>query len=256
MPRVIAALFLAVAGPSLVSGQEAARQPSTETAPFLRLGVLRPGRPAEESAPDFSRAAAQDAPAVAAAAKIQGDQAAAGTRWAAVRFLGTVDPRSYPEAEAALIEALRTDRVEAVRVEAARSLARLGTGSPAVLAALNEVLAGKEKEGQRPETSERVATAALEALRTLVHRPSEKEDQAPVLLPPELRQPGGADDVRTEAWQHVARRIGAPASSEAAPAVLPPPPKTQPRPEPVRSRPVPAWLHHDLRPIGTIPERP
>lgn len=254
MPRVIAALFLAVAGPSLVAGQESARQPSADAPPLL-LGVLRASRRTEPPTLDFARSPAQDDPAVAAAAKIQGDQAAAATRWAAVRFLGTVDPRSYPEAEAALIEALRTDRVEAVRVEAVRSLARLGTSSPAVLAALNEVLAGKEQEGQRSETSERVATAALEALRTLVQRPAEKKEPAAVLLPPELRQPGGADDVRTEAWQHVARRIGAP-RSEAVPAVLPPPPKAESRPAPVRTRSIPAWLHHDLRPIGTIPERP
>ncbi|HTN74609.1 MAG TPA: hypothetical protein VL096_05160, partial [Pirellulaceae bacterium] len=61
-------------------------------------------------------AAALAAPgSVGAAAKIQADQAAAKERMLAVRFLGTIDCHWYPEAEAALVAALRADRSECVR---------------------------------------------------------------------------------------------------------------------------------------------
>src|SRR2546425_250805 len=61
-------------------------------------------------------------PAEAAAAKIRADEAGAKARRTAVKYLATVDCHYYPEAEAALIAALRADRNECVRLEAALAL--------------------------------------------------------------------------------------------------------------------------------------
>ena len=57
-----------------------------------------------------------------AAARIKADEAEAKARRAAVRYLGTVDCHYWPEAQAALIIALRADRNECVRLEAALAL--------------------------------------------------------------------------------------------------------------------------------------
>src|SRR5262249_25016443 len=59
-----------------------------------------------------------------AAAAIKKDEAEAAARRAAVRYLGTVDCRRWPEAEDGLINALRADRNECVRMEAAFQLGR------------------------------------------------------------------------------------------------------------------------------------
>ena len=59
---------------------------------------------------------------MSAAAKIKQEEMAAHARCDAVKYLATVDCHWYPEAEAALICALRTDRSECVRYEAAVAL--------------------------------------------------------------------------------------------------------------------------------------
>ncbi len=59
-----------------------------------------------------------------AAARIKEREAQAKKRRADVRYLGTVDCRRYPEAEAALVGALRGDENECVRWEAALALGR------------------------------------------------------------------------------------------------------------------------------------
>ncbi|HEY1860769.1 MAG TPA: hypothetical protein VGG61_10465, partial [Gemmataceae bacterium] len=56
------------------------------------------------------------------AAKIKKDEIEAKKRAAAVRYLGTVDCHWWPDAEKGLINALRADRNECVRFEAALAL--------------------------------------------------------------------------------------------------------------------------------------
>lgn len=114
-------------------------------------------------------AAAQNAPGAAgAAAKIQADQAAAKQRVLAVRFLGTVDCHWYPEAEAGLVAALRADKSECVRFEAAKSLARGCCCTKTTIEALSICVEGSEKDGNPSENSLRVQLVALEGLQRCV----------------------------------------------------------------------------------------
>ena len=99
-----------------------------------------------------------------AAARIQQDEAEAKARRAAVRYLGTVDCNYWPEAEAGLITALRTDRNECVRYEAALSLGRGCCCTKAVIAALSLTVSSSTSDGNPAENSERVRAAAQFAL--------------------------------------------------------------------------------------------
>jgi hypothetical protein len=98
-----------------------------------------------------------------AAAKIKQDEANAKARRAAVRYLGTVDCRRYPEAEAALIASLRGDANECVRLEAALAFRNGCCCSKKVIEALTAAVSG-EKTADPAETSPRVRCVAAEAL--------------------------------------------------------------------------------------------
>lgn len=106
--------------------------------------------------------------AVGAAAKIKADQNAALKRRDAVRFLGTIDCHWFPEAEAGLIAALRVDRSECVRFEAARALARGCCCTKTTIEALSICVAGDDRDGNPGENSLRVQLMALEALQRCV----------------------------------------------------------------------------------------
>ncbi|MCC6418637.1 MAG: hypothetical protein IT429_10420 [Gemmataceae bacterium] len=99
-----------------------------------------------------------------AAARIKADEAAAAARRADVRYLGTVDCRYWPEAEEALIGALRADRNECVRWEAAIALGRGCCCTRKTIEALAITASGSERDGFPPERSERVRAAALASL--------------------------------------------------------------------------------------------
>jgi hypothetical protein len=113
--------------------------------------------------------------AQAAAAKIAKDEAEAKERRAAVRYLGTVDCHYWGDvAEPALINALRNDRNECVRWEAAMAL---GNGCCCTMKTIQALtisvygvdkdgltVAGKFSDGFPVETSERVKASALAAL--------------------------------------------------------------------------------------------
>lgn len=118
--------------------------------------------------------------AQAAAAKIAQDEAQAKERRAAVRYLGTIDCHYWRDvAEPALINALRGDRNECVRWEAAMALGNGCCCTKKTIEALTisvygvdvdgEAVAGKGfdhpfKDGYPVETSERVKASALAAL--------------------------------------------------------------------------------------------
>ena len=124
-------------------------------------------------------------PAEIAAAKIRVDQAGAGARLAAIRYLGTVDCHWYPEAEAALIAGLRADRNEAVRFEAALALANGCCRTRSIVDHLSLVVSAGDKDGNPPENSERVKAMAGIALNNCLQN-------LPSLAEPPLARPTSA----------------------------------------------------------------
>jgi hypothetical protein len=99
-----------------------------------------------------------------AAAKIKQDEAEAKARRQAVRYLGTVDCHYWPEAEEGLINALRADRNECVRLEAAIVLGRGCCCTAKTINALTLTVTGSDKDGNPSETSERVQAVAANSL--------------------------------------------------------------------------------------------
>ena len=143
-PAAAAAAAPAAAAPAgniwskicLTPEQKAACKAKLCASPIVQLlgGALAPARAFSGGlVPRFCPAPGQANPAdmkkpadsaEGAAARIQQKEAEAKARAAALRYLGTVDCRRYPEAEAALVNGLRADENECVRLEAARALNR------------------------------------------------------------------------------------------------------------------------------------
>ena len=101
---------------------------------------------------------------IGAAAKVKQDKAGAAQRIEAIKLLATVDCTYWPEAEEALIGALRTDRNECVRFEAALALGRGCCCTCKVIVALSHTVCCSDKDGGFMEKSARVRAAAAEAL--------------------------------------------------------------------------------------------
>lgn len=99
-----------------------------------------------------------------AAARVKQDQAEVQARVAAVEYLGTVDCRYYTEAEAALVNALRADKSECVRLAAARALGAGCCCGKKAVAALTRAVNGDDKDGNPGERSEGVKALAFLAL--------------------------------------------------------------------------------------------
>lgn len=106
----------------------------------------------------------------AVAAKIKADEAGAKARVAAVEYLATVDCHYWPDAEAALIVALRQDRNECVRYAAASALGHGCCCTRKTIEALNLVVTGSEADDHPSETSERVKAASFNALQLCAMR--------------------------------------------------------------------------------------
>ena len=115
-----------------------------------------------------------------AAAQIKKDLEDAAARRAAVRFLGTVDCRYWPEAEEALILALRRDKVECVRWEAAIALQRGCCCTKNVRVALTKCIEGSDKDGAPAERSPRVIDAATFALSMCIFEEEKPADSDPL----------------------------------------------------------------------------
>jgi hypothetical protein len=111
---------------------------------------------------------------------------ASAERIAAVKYLGTLDCRYLPEAEAALIAALRADGQEAVRFEAATVLARGCCCTPKVMETLVLTISGSERDGHPAEKSARVRLAAARALEKCLAVNAPAEDG----VPPAAGKPG------------------------------------------------------------------
>ncbi|QEL19451.1 hypothetical protein [Limnoglobus roseus] len=124
-----------------------------------------------------------------AAARIKQLEAGAADRKAAVRYLGTVNCKRFPEAETALIGALRTDTNECVRYEAAMAFARGCCCSTKTIKALTLTVDGSDKDGNPPETSLRVRAMAAQALARCCGTVTEPPKEPPAELPPEKPTP-------------------------------------------------------------------
>jgi hypothetical protein len=136
-------------------------------------GLIPPCCPTTPNLAQQANAKAQGG-AVGAAAAIAADEADAPKRRAAVRYLGTVDCHWWPEAEAGLITALRTDRNECVRWEAAKALGNGCCCTKRVIEALTITAESSEKDGNPAENSERVKDSAMAALQHCLCCYSEK----------------------------------------------------------------------------------
>ncbi len=136
----------------------------------------------------------KDDGAVGTAAAIMKSEAEAKARRAAVRYLGTVDCRHWPEAETQLIKSLRTDPNECVRWEAALALSRGCCCNKNTIAALTDVLSEEPKDKHPVERSERVRAAAAGALglclATFTETVPEKPEKPETPKPPVASAPG------------------------------------------------------------------
>ena len=124
--------------------------------------------------------------AAGAAARIKADEADAKARIAAVKYLGTVDCHYWPEAQLALINALRADRNECVRLAAAVALGNGCCCTPKTVTALGITVAGTEEDGNPSETSERVRSAAYVALNQCVERFPPPAETGPQIEKPRI----------------------------------------------------------------------
>ncbi len=112
----------------------------------------------------------QDGGAESTANKIKQEEADAKARIAALKYLATCDCHYFPEAGAAIVLSLRTDKNECVRWQAARSLQTGCCCNPKVIEALTLTVSGNNKDGNPAETSPRVQSAACLALQLCLAR--------------------------------------------------------------------------------------
>lgn len=129
-----------------------------------RLGQLRQRILPNPRLKTPSLAELQAPGAVGAASQVKLDRANAEKRIEAVQYLGTVDCHVWPEAEDALIGALRGDRNECVRLTAAQVLLNCCCCTKKVIKALTEAANGTDCDGFPAEKSPRVRAAAQTAL--------------------------------------------------------------------------------------------
>jgi hypothetical protein len=125
-----------------------------------------------------------------AAAKIAAAEAQAKAKIADLDFLATKDCRRYPEAEAALLAALRTDPNECVRWAAAKALLTGCCCTPKIVKALTVVVNQSDKDGNLAEESERVRLTAFLALEKCLRacQPPKSDE------PPEKPAPKGKEE--------------------------------------------------------------
>ena len=153
------------------------------------LGPVCPPPPGTPGAPanpeDLKKPAASPE---GAAARIKAEEAQAKAKVAALEYLGTVDCRYYPEAEAGLIAGLRAEKNECVRLAAAKALANGCCCSPKVVKALTIAVSCSTADGFPAEASELVRTYAYVALERCLRRCVEEEPELPPEPPPAVKK--------------------------------------------------------------------
>jgi hypothetical protein len=139
------------------------------------LGPICPG-PNVPSADDLNKPATS---AQGAAAKIKAEEAQSKAKIAALEYLATVDCRYYPEAEAAMINGLRAEKNECVRLAAAKGLASGCCCSAKVMKALTICVNCSNKDGFPAEASELVRCYAYVALERCLRKCIDTEQEMP-----------------------------------------------------------------------------
>ena len=212
------------------------------TAPLTTLtgGVIPPFCPIMPSEKDLAAPGVQGAKAQAMKEALEGK-----ARRDAVRYLGTLDCRYFPDAQGALIAALRSDPIECVRLEAALALGNGCCCSKPVIDALEASVSGSDKDNNPGERSVRVRDAAYFALQRCLACYSEpvlepvddkKKEKPPVLrekdatgraepapMPTPVQQTAAlmtasVARARTTMTRYETARFGMAASSTSAPA--------------------------------------
>lgn len=131
----------------------------------LTGGLIKPFPPLAAA-----QALLKDPGPIGAAAKVKLDKAGAPDRVKAVKELSAVDCYYWPEAEDALVGALRVDRNSCVRLEAAKAL---GTGcccTKKTIAALSIAASSSDADGNPAEKCPQVVAAAHTSLRSCLER--------------------------------------------------------------------------------------
>jgi hypothetical protein len=196
--------------------------------------VFHPFRPPTVSYHASERRAGPISQVEMAAATIKASELDSERRLAAVRYLAGIDCTFNPEAEAGLLAALRNDRHESVRYEAALALSNSCCWTKKTVDALNQAMVGGTADGNPAERSDRVRRSAWQALSLYA---AAVNPQQPQQLPTQVSAP-------------VIRRTSA--------ETQPPPRATgnllsvAARSSPTRT-PTPSSLA-PLRPIGVVPE--
>ncbi|OAI55096.1 hypothetical protein AYO44_02860 [Planctomycetaceae bacterium SCGC AG-212-F19] len=167
----------------------------TKPMTMMSGGLIPPCCPTAPSAAELAEAADDPGP-LGAAAQVAADEAKAKKRRAAVRYLSTADCHWWPEVEKALIVALRTDRNECVRLEAAMGLGHGCCCTRRVIEALAITVEGSSRDGNPSENSERVRACALQSLNHCLgcyRSPPEpvggEQKEKPQPLPPSVQAP-------------------------------------------------------------------
>ncbi len=171
----------------------------TKPASIATGGIIPNFCPIKPSDDDLKKPGAEGA-----AAQAIKDAQEASARRKAVRILGTFDCHWYPEAELGLAAALRTDRAECVRLEAAIALNRGCCCTRLIVEALEDCVGGTDKLGPS-ENSPRVRAIAAMALDRCLCCPEAMavvEEPVPVNdgkdlreEPRKLEEPGGAKPI-------------------------------------------------------------
>ncbi len=158
-----------------------------------------------------------------AAAQIKKSEAEAKARAAAVKYLGTVDCHWWPDAEVALSNALRADKNECVRYEAALALGRGCCCTKAIVKSLTICVNGTEEDGNPSENSARVRMAAEFALNHCLETVPQKieggektnggekkSQKAPEKLPEKTAQQGEASEEHIHLTAYYAKQQSRP----------------------------------------------
>jgi hypothetical protein len=141
-----------------------------------------------------------------AAAKIKAELASSKEKIADLEFLGTKNCKRYPEAEAALINGLRAEKEECVRLAAARALQKGCCCTLKVMKALLLCVNGSKKDGNPVEDSPAVIAAARIALERCVMNcgsTAEEPPEKPAPSKPESKEAKPSEDVTRAAYEEV-----------------------------------------------------
>ena len=148
------------------------------------LGPLCPGPTAANPA-DLQKPATSPQ---GAAARIMEEEAQVGAKVAAIEFLGTVDCRYYPEAEAGLIVGLRAEKNICVRLAAAKALAGGCCCTQKILKALTTSVNSSAEDKFPAERSELVRAFAYVALERCLRACQDAEPDDPPEPPAAAKQ--------------------------------------------------------------------